>query len=124
MAVNGIGNISPYSVRNDYSVDAKKENLGKLQKDNIAHFNEHLYVKNETVGYIPETIKEDKPLHKGDLVILDTDFLFREQDFDLKLLDSRVNTQFYEICEQRYQEEKNLKKHKGIINRLRNIMER
>lgn len=105
-------------------LDAKKENLGKLQKDNIAHFNEHLYVKNETVGYIPETIKEDKPLHKGDLVILDTDFLFREQDFDVKLLDSRVNTQFYEICEQRYQEEKNLKKHKGIINRLRNIMER
>lgn len=36
-------------------LDAKRENLGRLEKDNIAHFNEPLYVKNETVGYIPET---------------------------------------------------------------------
>lgn len=46
-----------------------------------------------------------KPLQK-ELVIIDTDFLFRENDFDLTLLDIRVNTDFYQICEQRYQEEK------------------
>lgn len=103
-------------------LDAKKENLGRLQKDNVAHFDGVLYVKNETVGYIPETIQEDENLHKGDLVILDTDFLFREKDFDEKLLDSKINTDFYRVCERRYQEERNAQEHKGC--KLRNIMER
>ena len=93
-----------------------------MQKDNVAHFDGVLYVKNETVGYIPETIQEDENLHKGDLVILDTDFLFREKDFDEKLLDSKINTDFYRVCERRYQEERNAQEHKGC--KLRNIMER
>ena len=105
-------------------LDAKKENLGRLQKDNIAHFKDQLYVKNETVGYIPETIQQDEPLHKGDLVILDTDFLYREQDFEEKLLDGWINTDFYRVCEQRYQEEKKSQLPKKIICKLRNIMER
>ena len=88
-------------------IDAKRENLGRLEKDNIAHFNEPLYVRNETVGYIPETLHKDEPLSKGSLVIIDTDFLFRENDFDVTHLDSRINTDFYRVCEQRYQEEKN-----------------
>ena len=89
-------------------IDAKRENLGRLEKNNIAHFNEPLYVKNETVGYIPETLYGNEPLQKGDLVIIDTDFLFREDDFDVTHLDSRINTEFYRVCEQRYQEEKNI----------------
>jgi hypothetical protein len=105
-------------------LDAKRENLGRLEKDNIVHFNEPLYVKNETVGYIPETIKQDNPLNKGDLVIIDTDFLFREQDFDEKILDSHINTDFYQACEQRYQEENKCHKSKGLISKLRDVMER
>ncbi len=105
-------------------LDAKRENLGRLEKDNIAHFKEPIYVKNETVGYIPETIKKEEPLHKGDVVILDTDFLFREQDFDERLLNSHINTDFYQLCEQRYQEEKKQKKSKGIFSKLKDIMER
>lgn len=105
-------------------VDAKRENLGKLEKDNIAHFNETLYVKNETVGYIPETLHENEPLQKGDLVIIDTDFLFRENDFDITHLDTKINTDFYKICEQRSQEEKRFKKNNEIINKPKNIMER
>lgn len=102
-------------------IDAKRENLGRLEKNNIAHFNEPLYVKNETVGYIPETLYGNEPLQKGDLVIIDTDFLFREDDFDVTHLDSRINTEFYRVCEQRYQEEKNNK----IINKEpKNTMER
>lgn len=103
-------------------LDAKMENLGRLEKENIIHFNEKLYAKNETVGYIPGTIREDKTLKKGDLVIIDTDFLFREQDFDINLLDARVNTYFYKICEQRYQEEKNPlgKASKGIFSSIPN----
>lgn len=112
-------------LRNDGIIwlDAKRENLGRLEKDNIAHFNEPLSVKNETVGYIPETLHEDEPLQKGDLVIIDTDFLFRENDFDVTHLDSRINTDFYKVCEERYQEERTEKTNE-IINELKNIMER
>lgn len=105
-------------------LDAKRENLGRLEKDNIAHFCEPLYVKNETVGYIPETLRQDKPLQKGDLVIIDTDFLFREKDFDVTLLDRRINTDFYQICEQRYQEERISKKNIGIISKLKGVLDR
>ena len=105
-------------------LDAKRENLGRLEKDNIAHFNEPLYVKNETVGYIPETLMQDKPLQKGEVVIIDTDFLFRENDFDVTFLDRRVNTDFYQICEQRYQEEKRSGKNIGITSKLKNVLER
>lgn len=105
-------------------LDAKRENLGRLEKDNIAHFCEPLYVKNETVGYIPETLRQDKPLKKGDLVIIDTDFLFREKDFDVTLLDRRINTDFYQICEQRYQEERISKKNIGIISKLKGVLDR
>lgn len=99
-------------------LDAKSENLGRLNKENIVYFNEPLNVKNESVGYITETIKDEEPLHKGELVIIDTDFLIREEEFDEKLLDKYINTNFYHICEKRYQEEKNTKKSKNIIDRL------
>ena len=103
-------------------LDAKRENLGRLEKDNIAHFNEQICVKNKTVGYIPETIKKEEPLHKGDLVILDTDFLFREQDFDESLLSSYINTDFYQLCERRYQKE--TKKAKDSLIKLEDSMEK
>jgi hypothetical protein len=102
-------------------LDAKRENLGRLEKDNIAHFNEQICVKNETVGYIPETIKKEEPLHKGDLVILDTDLLFRAQNFDERLLNSNINKEFYQLCEQRYQEE--IKRKKNIIEKDRDELE-
>lgn len=127
---NEITDEDAYSIykelRNDGIIwlDAKKENLGRLEKDNIVYFNEPLYIKEESVGYIPETIQQDEPLHKGDLVIIDTDFLIREQDFDEKLLNRHINTDFYQLCEQRYQQEKNVKKSKNGINKLKDIMER
>lgn len=101
--------------------DAKRENLGRLEKDNIAHSNEQIYVKNETVGYIPETINKEETLHKGDLVILDTDLLFRAQNFDERLLNSNINKEFYQLCEQRYQEE--IKRKKIIIEKDRDELE-
>lgn len=62
-------------------------------------------------------------MQKGELVIIDTDFLFREKDFDFTLLDSRINTYFYQICEQRYQEERS-RKNNGIISNLKSLLER
>lgn len=104
--------------------DAKKENLGRLQKDNVAHFKEPLYVKNETVGYIKETLRKDEPLKKGELIIIDTDMLFRENDFNIALLDEGINTYFYDICEQRYQNERKSIKNNKINKILKNLMEK
>ena len=87
-------------------LDAKMENLGRLKKDNVIHFKEPLYVKKESVGYIEETIKEEEPLHKGDLVIIDTDYLYKENDFEEEKIDKNINMYFYKINEQRYQKEK------------------
>ena len=95
-------------LRNDGIIwlDAKMENLGRLKKDNVIHLKEPLYVKKESVGYIEETIKEEEPLHKGDLVIIDTDYLYKENDFDEKKIDKNINMYFYKINEQRYQKER------------------
>lgn len=95
-------------LRNDGIIwlDAKRENLGRLKKDNVIHLKEPLYVKKESVGYIEETIKEEEPLHKGDLVIIDTDYLYKENDFDEEKIDKNINMYFYKINEQRYQKER------------------
>lgn len=88
-------------------VDARKDNLGRLEKDNIAYFNTWLNVKNESVGYIPETIEKDKPLQEGDFVIIDTDLLFREEEFNEEILEKMsINSYYYEKFEERYQNEK------------------
>ena len=60
-------------------------------------------------------------MNKGELVIIDTDLLFKENDFDEALLDSSINTIFYKICEKRYQEEKKSIK---TIEKLKDVIER
>lgn len=98
-------------LRNDGIIwlDAKRENLGRLRKNNIIHFKEPLYVEKESIGYIKETLKEEEPLNKGDLVIIDTDYLFIEKDFHEDEIDSNINLDFYKANELRYQKEKNEK---------------
>ena len=73
------------------------------------------------ISDIKETIKKEEPLHKGDLVILDTDLLFRAQNFDERFLNSNINKEFYQLCEQRYQEE--IKRKKNIIEKDRDELE-
>ena len=73
---------------------------------NIIHFKEPLYVEKESIGYIKETIKEEEPLNKGDMVIIDTDYLFIEKDFHEDEIDSNINLDFYKANELRYQKEK------------------
>lgn len=100
-------------LRNDGIIwaDVRKANLGRLEKDNIAYFNTELNVKNESVGYIPKTIKKDKPLQEGDLVIIDTDLLFGEEEFSEELLENMgINLYYYQKFEGRYQKEKRKEK--------------
>lgn len=63
-------------------------------------------MEKESIGYIKETLKEEEPLNKGDLVIIDTDYLFREKDFYEGEIDSNINLDFYKANELRYQKEK------------------
>lgn len=100
-------------LRNDRIIwaDAREANLGRLEKDNIAYFNTELNVRNESVGYIPKTIKEDKPLQEGDLVIIDTDLLFGEEEFSEEFLENMdINLYYYQKFEGRYQNEKRKEK--------------
>ena len=85
-------------------LDCKKENVGRLIKDNSVHFSEPIYPRNETVGYIKDTVKKDSPMPKGELVILDTDLLLRKEDLKRTKL-SHINTRFFTEFEKRYKEE-------------------
>lgn len=64
-------------------------------------------MEKESIGYIKETLKEEEPLNKGDMVIIDTDYLFIEKDFHEDEIDSNINLDFYKANELRYQKEKN-----------------
>lgn len=59
--------------------DAHKGNVGRLLKDNIIHFDGNLNPPYQSLGYIEE-ISSEVILKKGDLVILDTDYIFKEDD--------------------------------------------
>lgn len=55
--------------------DIKYGNVGRLLKDNLPRNNE----KNGMIGNVTNTLK------KGDLVILDTDFIYKENDPNIKI---------------------------------------
>ena len=124
MKINNSDDLIKYITK--YKDNAKK--MSKIKKNFKKYLElcnaENIMLFINQVKKIPETIKQDNPLKKGDLVIIDTDFLYREQDFDEKLLDSHINTDFYQICEQRYQKEKNSSKINRLIRKTGDIIER
>ena len=86
-------------------LDAKASNLGRLTKDNVINYSEPLHVDSSSVGLI-DAEKKEPPLPKGELVIIDTDLLFREEDFDINSLGMFINLDLYYKFETRYQKEK------------------
>lgn len=80
-------------------LDCNINNVGKLIKRNKIHY-QNLNPKSETVNYIGESNEE---LPEGELVIIDNDYIFHEEDIknDLRLCFSREFDRF----EARYQEE-------------------
>ena len=63
--------------------DIKNENLGILLKDNLIHWNKSISSDNKDKGIDGENLSI---LKKGSIVILDTDYLYTEQDY-YQLLD-------------------------------------
>lgn len=84
--------------------DPRVENIGRLQKENIIHFNETLYVDDYSVGFNPTRL-HDTPLQSGKLVIIDSDLLYQASYFDCHKKDCVFGPDFY-LYETRYQRER------------------
>ena len=81
--------------------DIKGTNVGRLKKENIIHWKEELAPSEEVLGLQPK--RGDKVLNVGDLVILDADFIYDENDPNINYTNQKeLNKQF----EERYQKEK------------------
>lgn len=83
--------------------DPQKANLGRLKKENIIHYNDPLYVEDSSLGFNTPRPKET-PLQKGEIVIIDTDFLYPANNFDINDHNFEYNVKFYKY-EERYQRE-------------------
>lgn len=89
--------------------DVKKKNVGRLLKENKRHWNKQLGNPKKAVGYMEDeefNLEEDH-LKKGEIVILDTDFIYYENDLHIKW-PNKMGLKF----EKRYQLEKNIIKNR------------
>ncbi len=94
--------------------DIKSQNLGVLLKENKIHWNKNISLDNENRG-IQNTLEEET-LKPGDIVILDTDYLYKEEDYQ-KLVEHEKfcwgSPEALEF-EDQYQRSKHNKGKKGI----------
>ena len=82
--------------------DIKGINVGRLNKKNIIHWKESLEPSEEVLGL--DTKRGTETLEEGDLVILDADFIYDENDPNI----THTNNKFlYDEFEERFQNEKN-----------------
>ncbi len=87
-------------------VDARKENLGRLLKDNNSY---GMYINEESIGLNGNNLIERK---KGNLVILDTDLIFDINNVPWKYLEEEnINLFSYNKMMDRYLKEKSETKH-------------
>ena len=81
--------------------DIAPKNVGRLLKDNKIYWNGNLEPENDKVLELDEYRDSDE-LKKGDLVILDADFIYKETDANIKYPEK----QRFDTFESRYQREK------------------
>lgn len=80
--------------------DIKEDNVGRLKKENIIHWRQNL---NPTDGVLGLDVKRGETILKeGDLVILDADFIYDENDPNINYIN---NKNIYDEFEKRYQKE-------------------
>ena len=95
--------------------DIKETNVGRLRKDNIIHWQENLYPTDEILGL--DTKRGQTLLKAGDLVILDADFIYDENDPNIQHTDRKA---IFDEFERRYQMEKKQSK-EGIIHNKEDV---
>ena len=84
--------------------DINLDNVGRLKKENIIHWNRNLEPSDETLELKAKV--GDVTLKEGDLVILDADYIFEENDPRINFSERKEPLQRYE---ERYQKEKRKK---------------
>ena len=98
--------------------DIASRNVGRLLKDNNINWKSNLEPNNYVLE-LDKTRGEDITLKKGELVILDADFIFDENDSKISYPDKAKATKF----EERYQKEKKLSDEQldSINNQITNM---
>ena len=81
--------------------DIKSANVGRLTKENIIHWHDNLKPTEKVLGL--DTMRGDAILKDGDLVILDADFIYDENDPNINYSNNKF---LYDEFEKRYQKEK------------------
>lgn len=97
--------------RNIVFTDLRNANLGYLLEDNNYNWDKQLSDILEARGIISNNERNEEILKKGDIVITDTDFIFRSDDPNID-----KGSGNYEKFEKRYQEEK---KKNSFVNSLK-----
>lgn len=88
--------------------DIKEDNLGRLKKENIIHWRQNLNPTDRVLGL--DVKRGETILKEGDLVILDADFIYDENDPNINYIN---NKDIYDEFEKKYQKEiKELKEQK------------
>ena len=81
--------------------DIKEINVGRLKKENIIHWRENLSPTEQVLSL--DAKRGEIILKEGDLVILDADFIYDENDSNINYSNNR---ELYNEFEDRYQKEK------------------
>ena len=79
--------------------DFKRNNFGILKKDNIAHWKNGLNVEPNAAGLVGN--QDWEPLKAGEIVIIDSDFLYRDDDPNIE----HVNEPQEKIAREKYEQE-------------------
>lgn len=82
-----------------YPIDLKKENIGRLIKDNIIYWNKSINLDPKTKGFDKEN---EIVLKAGELVLLDTELIYTKEDIPLYEFGPSLESDY---CEARYNRE-------------------
>jgi hypothetical protein len=84
--------------------DVRADNVGELINENIPNLNnEEMYVSPNSVGFDKELKENENKLKPGDLVVLDIDYIYREDSQEILWPESGFGLEF----ERRYKRESN-----------------
>ena len=93
--------------------DIKESNVGRLKKENIIHWRQNLNPTDEVLGL--DVKRGETVLKEGDLVILDADFIYDENDPDINYTNNKY---IYDEFEKRYQRELKEQETKSNLNAI------
>ena len=89
--------------RNIYWIDARENNVGRLIKDNKPYYWGISKVSKNALGFLNDN---DEVLKKGDLVVIDSDYIYTEEEYDNNKESINIPNSYFVEFEKRYQQER------------------